>query len=156
MNDIHFSFTNYLFHLLFSLLFINRGKGPLKNTSDVISAAKKIAEAGSRMDKLGRTIADNVRIKRNPNISMDCAMPNDTLHLETYKPAKQPCPGHAQDVMRAFQAKTTVNLVLVLEICSNTQRLITSFSCSQQFNWAPKTSAGMDLFQSSNSSHMLI
>lgn len=35
-----------------------RGKGPLKNTSDVISAAKKIAEAGSRMDKLGRTIAD--------------------------------------------------------------------------------------------------
>uniref|UniRef100_A0A8B9KND8 Catenin alpha-1 n=1 Tax=Astyanax mexicanus TaxID=7994 RepID=A0A8B9KND8_ASTMX len=34
------------------------GKGPLKNTSDVISAAKKIAEAGSRMDKLGRTIAD--------------------------------------------------------------------------------------------------
>ncbi|XP_037635406.1 catenin alpha-1 [Sebastes umbrosus] len=36
-----------------------RGKGPLKNTSDVISAAKSIAEAGSRMDKLGRTIADN-------------------------------------------------------------------------------------------------
>ncbi|XP_051790098.1 catenin alpha-1 [Erpetoichthys calabaricus] len=36
-----------------------RGKGPLKNTSDVISAAKKIAEAGSRMDKLGRMIADN-------------------------------------------------------------------------------------------------
>uniref|UniRef100_A0A2I3TCY4 Catenin alpha-1 n=3 Tax=Homininae TaxID=207598 RepID=A0A2I3TCY4_PANTR len=35
------------------------GKGPLKNTSDVISAAKKIAEAGSRMDKLGRTIADH-------------------------------------------------------------------------------------------------
>ncbi|XP_044136826.1 catenin alpha-1 [Bufo gargarizans] len=35
-----------------------RGKGPLKNTSDVISAAKKIAEAGSRMDKLGRTIGD--------------------------------------------------------------------------------------------------
>uniref|UniRef100_A0A8C1SZ65 Catenin (cadherin-associated protein), alpha 1 n=1 Tax=Cyprinus carpio TaxID=7962 RepID=A0A8C1SZ65_CYPCA len=35
-----------------------RGKGPLKNASDVISAAKKIAEAGSRMDKLGRAIAD--------------------------------------------------------------------------------------------------
>ncbi|XP_068134374.1 catenin alpha-1 [Hyperolius riggenbachi] len=35
-----------------------RGKGPLKNTADVISAAKKIAEAGSRMDKLGRTIAE--------------------------------------------------------------------------------------------------
>ncbi|XP_025242836.1 catenin alpha-1 isoform X8 [Theropithecus gelada] len=37
-----------------------RGKGPLKNTSDVISAAKKIAEAGSRMDRLGRTIANHV------------------------------------------------------------------------------------------------
>ncbi len=37
-----------------------RGKGPLKNASDVISAAKKIAEAGSRMDKLGRAIADQV------------------------------------------------------------------------------------------------
>uniref|UniRef100_A0A8B9KRQ5 Catenin alpha-1 n=1 Tax=Astyanax mexicanus TaxID=7994 RepID=A0A8B9KRQ5_ASTMX len=37
---------------------VHLGKGPLKNTSDVISAAKKIAEAGSRMDKLGRTIAD--------------------------------------------------------------------------------------------------
>uniref|UniRef100_A0A672SRX1 Catenin alpha-1 n=1 Tax=Sinocyclocheilus grahami TaxID=75366 RepID=A0A672SRX1_SINGR len=37
-----------------------RGKGPLKNNSDVISAAKKIAEAGSRMDKLGRAIADQV------------------------------------------------------------------------------------------------
>ncbi|XP_018410795.1 PREDICTED: catenin alpha-1-like isoform X2 [Nanorana parkeri] len=36
-----------------------RGKGHLKNASDVISAAKKIAEAGSRMDKLGRTIADH-------------------------------------------------------------------------------------------------
>lgn len=35
-----------------------RGKGPLKNASDVIGAAKKIAEAGSRMDKLGRSIAD--------------------------------------------------------------------------------------------------
>lgn len=35
-----------------------RGKGPLKNTSDVISAAKKIAEAGSRMDKLARAIAE--------------------------------------------------------------------------------------------------
>uniref|UniRef100_A0A8C9QHT9 Catenin alpha-2 n=1 Tax=Spermophilus dauricus TaxID=99837 RepID=A0A8C9QHT9_SPEDA len=33
-----------------------RGKGPLKNTSDVINAAKKIAEAGSRMDKLARAL----------------------------------------------------------------------------------------------------
>lgn len=39
---------------------IFRGKGPLKNTSDVIKAAKKIAEAGTKMDKLGRSIADLV------------------------------------------------------------------------------------------------
>uniref|UniRef100_A0A673IE68 Catenin alpha-2 n=1 Tax=Sinocyclocheilus rhinocerous TaxID=307959 RepID=A0A673IE68_9TELE len=39
-----------------------RGKGPLKNSSDVINAAKKIAEAGSRMDKLARAVADQVRI----------------------------------------------------------------------------------------------
>nr|XP_014348310.1 PREDICTED: catenin alpha-3-like isoform X3 [Latimeria chalumnae] len=35
-----------------------RGKGPLKNTSDVINAAKMISEAGSRMDKLARQIAN--------------------------------------------------------------------------------------------------
>lgn len=46
-----------------------RGKGPLKNTSDVISAAKKIAEAGSRMDKLGRTIADHVSSRPNMWVS---------------------------------------------------------------------------------------
>uniref|UniRef100_A0A8C9YZR9 Catenin alpha-2 n=1 Tax=Sander lucioperca TaxID=283035 RepID=A0A8C9YZR9_SANLU len=37
-----------------------RGKGPLKNSSDVINAAKKIAEAGSRMDKLARAVADQL------------------------------------------------------------------------------------------------
>uniref|UniRef100_A0A3B3T6V4 Catenin (cadherin-associated protein), alpha 1 n=1 Tax=Paramormyrops kingsleyae TaxID=1676925 RepID=A0A3B3T6V4_9TELE len=47
-----------------------RGKGPLKNTADVISAAKKIAEAGSRMDKLGRAIADECP---------DCAYKKDLL-----------------------------------------------------------------------------
>ncbi|KAL0607608.1 Catenin alpha-1 [Plecturocebus cupreus] len=36
-----------------------RGKGLLKNMSDVIRAAKKIAGAGSRMDKLGCTIVDH-------------------------------------------------------------------------------------------------
>lgn len=40
-----------------------RGKGPLKNSSDVINAAKKIAEAGSRMDKLARAVADQVSLK---------------------------------------------------------------------------------------------
>uniref|UniRef100_A0A673ILA5 Catenin alpha-1-like n=1 Tax=Sinocyclocheilus rhinocerous TaxID=307959 RepID=A0A673ILA5_9TELE len=41
-----------------AVLMIRVSRRPLKNTSDVISAAKKIAEAGSRMDKLGRAIAD--------------------------------------------------------------------------------------------------
>ncbi|CAF96601.1 unnamed protein product, partial [Tetraodon nigroviridis] len=40
-----------------------RGKGPLKNSSDVINAAKKIAEAGSRMDKLARAVADQVALE---------------------------------------------------------------------------------------------
>ncbi|XP_030308957.1 catenin alpha-3 [Calypte anna] len=35
-----------------------RGRGPLKNTSDVINAAKMISESGSRMDILARLIAD--------------------------------------------------------------------------------------------------
>lgn len=46
--------------LFFTLLNCCRGKGPLKNSSDVINAAKKIAEAGSRMDKLSRAVADQV------------------------------------------------------------------------------------------------
>merc|ERR1719436_2321662 len=35
-----------------------RGKGPLKTTMDVITAAKKISEAGTKLDKLARSIAD--------------------------------------------------------------------------------------------------
>ncbi|XP_041371058.1 catenin alpha-2-like isoform X2 [Gigantopelta aegis] len=35
-----------------------RGRGPLKSTMDVINAAKKISEAGSRLDKLSKTIAE--------------------------------------------------------------------------------------------------
>ncbi|CAK8697210.1 unnamed protein product [Clavelina lepadiformis] len=35
-----------------------RGRGRLKNTSDVIEAARHIADAGSRLDKLARAIAD--------------------------------------------------------------------------------------------------
>eukprot|EP00091_Calanus_sinicus_P009460 TRINITY_DN22132_c0_g1_i1.p1 TRINITY_DN22132_c0_g1~~TRINITY_DN22132_c0_g1_i1.p1 ORF type:complete len:243 (-),score=82.74 TRINITY_DN22132_c0_g1_i1:290-1018(-) len=35
-----------------------RGKGPLKTTMDVITAAKKISEAGTKLDKLARAIAD--------------------------------------------------------------------------------------------------
>ncbi|XP_070539853.1 catenin alpha-2-like [Ptychodera flava] len=35
-----------------------RGRGPLKTSMDVINAAKKIAEAGSKLDKLSRQVAD--------------------------------------------------------------------------------------------------
>ncbi|XP_061194610.1 catenin alpha-2-like isoform X4 [Saccostrea echinata] len=35
-----------------------RGRGPLKSTMDVINAAKKISEAGIRLDKLAKQIAD--------------------------------------------------------------------------------------------------
>ncbi|XP_063434878.1 catenin alpha-2-like [Mytilus trossulus] len=35
-----------------------RGRGPLKSTMDVINAAKKISEAGTKLDKLSRTILD--------------------------------------------------------------------------------------------------
>lgn len=37
-----------------------RGRGPLKTTMDVINAAKKISEAGTKLDKLARQIADQV------------------------------------------------------------------------------------------------
>ena len=35
-----------------------RGRGPLKTTMHVINAAKKISEAGAKLDKLARQIAD--------------------------------------------------------------------------------------------------
>ena len=35
-----------------------RGKGPLSTTLAVITAAKKISEAGTKLDKLARQIAD--------------------------------------------------------------------------------------------------
>ena len=41
-------------------LYVGSGRGPLKNTMDVINAAKKISEAGSKLDKLCRQIADQV------------------------------------------------------------------------------------------------
>ncbi len=40
--------------------FLCRGRGPLKGSMDVINAAKKISEAGSKLDKLCRQIADQV------------------------------------------------------------------------------------------------
>lgn len=41
---------------------LHRGRGPLKSTMDVINAAKKISEAGTKLDKLSRSIADMVNI----------------------------------------------------------------------------------------------
>lgn len=57
------SSTHNPFICLFHYLNFSRGKGPLKNSSDVINAAKKIAEAGSRMDKLARAVADQVAMQ---------------------------------------------------------------------------------------------
>ena len=45
----------------------------MKNTSDVINAAKKIAEAGSRMDKLARAVADQVI--QEGRVSTCCVVP---------------------------------------------------------------------------------
>lgn len=54
-------FTRYdFFPPLFSriIFFLNSGRGPLKTTMDVINAAKKISEAGTKLDKLTRQIAE--------------------------------------------------------------------------------------------------
>ena len=40
------------------LTFFHVLPGRLKNTSDVIEAARRIADAGSRLDKLARAIAE--------------------------------------------------------------------------------------------------
>lgn len=40
------------------IFFYSSGRGPLKTTMDVINAAKKISEAGTKLDKLTRQIAD--------------------------------------------------------------------------------------------------
>lgn len=58
------------FFFLFHSLNLLRGKGPLKNSSDVINAAKKIAEAGSRMDKLARAVADQVALELHLYLSL--------------------------------------------------------------------------------------
>ena len=50
---LHFNFI--INQILFMFC---RGRGPLKTTMDVINAAKKISEAGTKLDKLSRQIAD--------------------------------------------------------------------------------------------------
>lgn len=44
--------------ILVAMTDFTSGKGPLKTTSDVITAAQKISEAGIKLDKLARQIAD--------------------------------------------------------------------------------------------------
>ncbi|XP_066478367.1 catenin alpha-3 [Tiliqua scincoides] len=44
--------------IMMELTDFTRGRGPLKNTSDVINAAKMISESGSRMDILARLISN--------------------------------------------------------------------------------------------------
>lgn len=43
---------------MYEFYFPCSGRGPLKTTMDVINAAKKISEAGNKLDKLTREIAD--------------------------------------------------------------------------------------------------
>ena len=45
-----------------------RGKGRLKTTMDVITAAKGISEAGTKLDKLARLIAD--QCLSNPDLKL--------------------------------------------------------------------------------------
>ena len=40
-----------------------RGRGPLKTTMDVINAAKRISEAGTKLDKLARYQHNVIYIK---------------------------------------------------------------------------------------------
>ena len=47
--------SNYFVILSFIL---SQGRGPLQTTMAVIHAAKKISEAGTKLDKLARQIAD--------------------------------------------------------------------------------------------------
>ena len=59
-------FTKYIYQLWCYALYpivdrcYNRGRGPLKSTMDVINAAKKISEAGTKLDALANKIADQV------------------------------------------------------------------------------------------------
>ena len=50
----------WVFFIHMGFFLIHRGRGPLKNTMDVIGAAKKISEVGSNLDKLANSIADEV------------------------------------------------------------------------------------------------
>lgn len=58
MNHYQLTCYGYYHHYLFEIINQYSGRGPLKTTMDVINAAKKISEAGNKLDKLTREIAD--------------------------------------------------------------------------------------------------
>ena len=45
-----------------------RGRGPLRNTMHVINAAKKISEAGAKLDKLCKQIGEQVKNNNKPHL----------------------------------------------------------------------------------------
>lgn len=56
-NDI-IVLAKHMCMIMMEMTDFTRGRGPLKTTMDVINAAKKISEAGTKLDKLTREIAD--------------------------------------------------------------------------------------------------
>ncbi|CAG7819895.1 unnamed protein product [Allacma fusca] len=56
-NDI-IVLAKHMCMIMMEMTDFTRGRGPLKTTMDVINAAKKISEAGTKLDKLARQIAD--------------------------------------------------------------------------------------------------
>lgn len=56
-NDIIY-LAKHMCMIMMEMTDFTRGRGPLKTTMDVINAAKKISEAGTKLDKLTREIAD--------------------------------------------------------------------------------------------------
>ncbi|XP_015125898.1 catenin alpha isoform X3 [Diachasma alloeum] len=56
-NDI-IVLAKHMCMIMMEMTDFTRGRGPLKTTMDVITAAKKISEAGTKLDKLTRQIAD--------------------------------------------------------------------------------------------------
>ncbi|XP_069178815.1 catenin alpha [Procambarus clarkii] len=56
-NDV-IALAKYMCRIMMEMTDFTRGRGPLKTTMDVIHAAKKISEAGTKLDKLSKEIAD--------------------------------------------------------------------------------------------------
>ncbi|XP_063372113.1 catenin alpha [Cydia amplana] len=56
-NDI-ITLAKHMCMIMLEMTDFTRGRGPLKTTMDVINAAKKISEAGTKLDKLTREIAE--------------------------------------------------------------------------------------------------